>query len=241
MSAIIIDTETTDTEAPDVIQLAWAPLLPAFEGSPCSLSAPGGEIAVQRFKPRKPIALGAMATHHIILEDLETEPEWSGKWPLPMGVTFLVGHSIDFDWKAIGEPPVRRICTLALARKLWPALDSHSLSAMTYHLTPHREARELLRGAHDALTDVALCHRLLLAELALMPKIVTWERLWDASERARVPTHFTFGKYGPQKGEPGLLISEVRRMDPGYIDWCINKCDQCKDEYWQRALRGEAA
>jgi hypothetical protein len=88
---------------------------------------------------------------------------------------------------------------------------------------------------------VWLCHRVLIAELGCMPRVVSWDRLWEASERARVPTHFTFGKYGPQNGEPGIAIAEVRRQDPGYIDWCLTKCDQCRDEYWQRALRGEAA
>lgn len=239
MTAIILDTETTGVDAPDVIQLVWSQLVPSFESTPPRLYVDPMHMSPWWFRPRKPISLGAMAVHHIIDEDVQTCDEWPGAWPLPEGTEYLIGHNIDFDWQAIGSPPVRRICTLALARKLWPTIDSHSLGAMTYYLKPHAQARELLRSQHSAVTDVGLCHDLLLAELALMPAITSWERVWAASEKARVPTHFTFGKYGPENGQPGVAIAEVRRMDPGYIDWCLTKCDQCKDEYWQRALRGQ--
>jgi exodeoxyribonuclease X len=238
MTAIILDVETTGVDEPDVIQLAWLPLVDSFPPQPLALLRDSG--TVSNFKPRKPITLGAMAAHHIIEEDLVDAPPWEGAWVRPAVTEFMVGHNIDFDWKAIGCPPVRRICTLALARKLWPTIDSHSLSAMTYHLLPHAEARQLLRNAHSAMVDAMLCHALLVAELALMPLISSWERLWAASEKARIPTHFTFGKYGPQAGQPGIAIEEVRRMDPSYIDWCLSKCDQCQDEYWQRALRGQS-
>ncbi|MGB9067292.1 MAG: 3'-5' exonuclease [Candidatus Acidiferrales bacterium] len=245
MTAILLDTETTGIDEPDVIELAWLPLVTRFEPSSASLLIPGLPHDLPggwfRFRPRKPITLGAMAAHHIIEGDLVDQPEWSGSWELPGGTDYVVAHNVDFDHRAIGSPPVKRICTLALARKLWPTLDSHSLAALTYHLMPHAEAREALKGAHSAMVDARLCHRLLVAELALMPAIASWERLWAASEKARVPTHFTFGKFGPQNGQPGRPIAEIRQMDPSYIDWCLTKCDQCKDEYWQRALRGEVA
>jgi exodeoxyribonuclease X len=246
VSAIILDTETTGIDAPDVIELVWLPLVSTFEASPRRLVIPGlpqdlAGAGVSRFRPRKPISLGAMAAHHIIEDDLVDKPEWPGSWELPGGTEYLIGHNVDFDWQAIGSPAVKRVCTLALARRLWPDLDSHSLSAMTYHLLPHAEAREGLRGVHGAMTDAWLCHALLAAELCMMPAIASWERVWAASEKARIPTHFTFGKFGPQNGKPGLSIEDVRQIEPSYISWCLTKCDQCKDEYWQRALRGEAA
>jgi len=244
MTAIILDTETTGFDEPDVIQLAWLPLVSSWEPGQKNLCLPGtgpGERGgVYAWRPRKPITFGAMAAHHIIPEDLKDEHEWTGSWELPPATDYLIGHNVDYDWKAIGSPPVRRICTLAIARKLWPDVDSHSLGALVYSLMESREAaRNVLKGAHSAMTDAGLCHFLLTHELARMPLILNWERLWAASERARIPTHFTFGKYGPQNGQPGVAIAEVRRMDPGYIDWCLTKCDQCKDEYWQRALRGQ--
>ena len=236
MGAIILDTETTGIDEPDVIELAYAG---PFE----TITPPEGvqpKIHRQRFKPTKPIQLGAMVTHHILPEDLESEPLWVSPWPLPSGVDVLIGHNIDFDWKAIGSPQVRRICTLALARFLWPELDSHSLSALSYHFGDKPAVRRILQRAHEATVDVYLVGVLMTQLFLALPTVRTWDDLWQASEKARMPTRFTFGKYGPDKGKPGELIEAVRRFDPGYIEWCIFKCDMCADPYWQGALRGIA-
>ena len=115
-TATILDVETTGIDEPDVIELAWMGPIHAF-------TPPDQSIEQRRFKPRKPIALGAMAAHHIFDEELASEPEWSGSW-MPPG-EYLIGHNCDYDWKAIGSPPMKRICTLALSRRLWPDLDSH--------------------------------------------------------------------------------------------------------------------
>jgi exodeoxyribonuclease X len=184
-----------------------------------------------------------MAMHHIIDEDLAYEREWDDSWTLPAGTEYLIGHNVDYDWKAIGSPPVKRICTLAFSRSLWPALDSHSLGAMTYHLTERHTARTLLREAHDASRDVELCCKILVEVFKQLPHVTSWEALWQASEAARVPLRLTFGKYGPHEawakatGEKGMLCAKVKDYDRGYWNWLITKCDQVtEDPYLQRAL-----
>jgi exodeoxyribonuclease X len=242
VTAIVIDTETTGIDEPEVIELAWT-------GPLRSLDPPDEAIERTRFRPSKPISIGAMAAHHIIEADLADCPLWPGSWIPPAGTTYLIGHNVDFDWKAIGSPDLPRICTLALSRSLWSDLDSHSLSALTYHFTEHHEARELLRKAHDAARDVELCCRVLVQVLkALAPRPLTWNQLWLASEKARCPERMTFGKLGPDgdwakaNGGKGMHCADVRRYDPGYYDWLFSKCDQVRDDpYLQKALRGEAA
>jgi exodeoxyribonuclease X len=180
-----------------------------------------------------------MATHHIIGEDLEGEDHFPADWTPPWPVSYIVGHNVDYDWKAIGEPPVKRICTLALARKVWPLLDSHKLAALIYHTNLHRVARSLLTDAHSATTDVRLTQRLLDDLLPLIGEPQTWEELWQISEQARTPTRMAFGKYGPDKYPPaGKLISEVLREDRNYVSWLLSgKCDQVEeDPYLARAL-----
>jgi exodeoxyribonuclease X len=229
---MLLDTETTDTDAPDVIQLAYTPLI----DSP--LSDVKGAMQL-RFKPTKPISLGAMATHHIIAKDLENCPLWPGAWAPPEDCEYIIGHSVDFDWKAIGKPNVKRICTLALARKAWPGLDSHKLSALMYHIYPHPMAREFVRGAHDAVVDVDLLARLLFVLVDAFGRPATWEKLWEISEDARVPTHMTFGsKYSPYQFPPlGLPIPEMRKRDPSYVAWLLKNADIVKEcPYWQKAL-----
>lgn len=224
MTCYVLDTETTDaSDAPDVIQLAIAGPL----DTPLSVASVG----VMHFKPTKPISIGAMATHHIIAEDLEQCPVWSG-YTLPSNCRYILGHAVDFDWKAIGSPNVKRICTLALSRSVWPAIDSHKLTALIYHLYSAPMARVIVKNAHDASADVEMCMRALSFIWDLVGKPETWEQLWVISEEARIPKVFSFGKY---KGED---ISHIKAMDRGYINWCLSgKCDLVnEDEYLRRAL-----
>jgi exodeoxyribonuclease X len=224
MNCYALDTETTDAgDAPEVIQLA-------IMGPLASVHA---EASTQllHFRPTKPISIGALATHNIIEADLVDAPPWTG-YSLPSDCGYLIGHAIDFDWKAIGSPNVKRICTLALARSVWPDLDSHNLTALMYHLYPHALARDLVKNAHDAAADVALCSRLLLALFDVIDQPASWESLWRVSEEARMPKIFSFGKY---KGE---AIADIKRTDRGYINWCVSgKCDLVnEDPYLRQAL-----
>lgn len=206
-TALILDTETTGFESPEVIELAYmGPLDSPLEDAPPTCL---------RFKPTKPISLGAMATHHIIAEDLEACDPWPADWQVPSGAAFLIGHNIDYDWAAIGSPGVRRICTLALARKAWPKLDSHALSALIYHLYPPKMAREMVRNAHSAAADIQLTHEVLytLWDAAGKPD---WEKLWLISEEARIPTVMPFGKH---KGVP------IKQVPRDYIDWLRRQPD----------------
>jgi len=231
MTSIILDVETTGIDEPEVIELA-------FMGP---LDAPLSDASTieYRYRPSKPITLGAMATHGIIEADLADCEPWSASaFTLPSSTQFLVGHGIDYDWKAIGSPDIRRICTLALARAAWPTLDSHKLSALIYHLYPHGMARELVKGAHNAAADVGLCYRVLGALWDVAGRPDTWERFWQISEKARVPKVMSFGKFGPKNGQPGMLISELRRKNPSYVRWLLSgACDQVNDDpYLQKAL-----
>lgn len=204
--AIVLDTETTGFDEPRVVELATAEII-ARPGPTFAM----GAAVVERFKPPKPIQLGAMATHHIIPADLEECPPTPDKFDLPR---FIVAHNADFDWQAVGAPEdVKRIDTLALAREAWPDLDSYSLPALTYHLYPHAEARELLKNAHSAAADIALCfHVFCCALLTIQTEapLGSWGAIWKLSEACRVPKRMTFGKH------EGAPIADVPR---DYAEW----------------------
>ena len=144
---IIFDTEATGIKEPVLIEAAWVEL-ESIE--PFTVINP----FVQRYNPGKPITLGALATHHIMDEELVDCPP-AGGFTLPGHVDYIIGHNVDFDWEVIGKPEVKRICTLALARKLWPDLDSHNQSVLLYYLE-RSTAREQLRNAHSAIVDVGI-------------------------------------------------------------------------------------
>jgi exodeoxyribonuclease X len=234
MTAIILDTETTDREAGrEIIEAAWQAIQPAEDLGGVNLDAITrplmlGPAFLQRYKPSKPCTFGSLAVHHILPEELEGCP-LASEFRLPAGVTYLIGHSIDFDWESIGKPDVKRICTCAMAKALWPSADSHSQSALLYMLNgPTHETRRMLKDAHSAAADVANNLVLLGHILDAKPEITTWSALWAFSEEARIPTVMFMGR---NKGTP------IADLDSGEIEWYLAR--DFIDPYQRQALERE--
>lgn len=218
MSAYIFDTETTGSQQPDIIEAAWLKI-----DTPASMQVL--EQFEQRYKPRHPNTLGALAVHHIYDEELVDCPPCTD-FHFPADAQYMIGHNIDYDWNMANQPEVKRICTLALSRMLLPDLDSHSQSALMYYFfRPH--ARERLKTAHSALADVQNCMYLLQKMLPLLETPVTsWEQLWEQSEIARLPKIMTFGKH------KGVAIADLP-LD--YQDWLLRQ--DSMDPYLKLAIQ----
>ena len=213
--SIIFDTEATGIKEPVLIEAAWLELASI---EPFTVTNP----FVQRYNPGKPISLGALATHHIMDEELVDCPPASS-FRLPDDVSYIIGHNVDFDWEVIGKPEIKRICTLALARKLWPDLDSHTQSALLYYLE-RSTAREQLRNVHSALTDVGIC-AVILDHICQQLNVKTVEDLYTKSEKARIPTTMPFGKH------KGMLLTDLPN---DYKQWLLGQGDI--DSYLRKAL-----
>ena len=175
-------------------------------------------------RPDRIISYGAMAVSHITYEDVdgylshqEVVPQY-----LPVGEAYIIAHNADFDIQVAANAGVdvsqyKAICTQALARRMLPNLDSHSLGALTYAINPEL-ARQYCRNAHNAGWDVTFT-LWLLEHLCELGGITNMQDLHNASEEARIPTAFTFGKYYGRK------IAEVAFENPGYLRWIIEKHD----------------
>ncbi len=213
--SIIFDTEATGIKESVLIEAAWVEL-ESIE--PFTVI----NTFVQRYNPGKPITLGALATHHIMDEELIDCP-LASSFTLPENLEYIIGHNVDFDWEVIGKPEVKRICTLALARKLWPDLDSHNQSALLYFLE-RNTAREQLRNAHSALIDVGIC-AVILDHICRQLDIKTIEDLYAESEKARTPTKIPFGKH------KGLALTDI---PSDYKQWLLGQGDI--DPYLRKAL-----
>lgn len=218
MTTLLFDTETTGSKDAEIIEAAWLEL-----SDPINLTV----LATfeQRYRPSKPIELGALAIHHIYDEELVNCPPHTD-FRLPDDTRYLIGHNIDYDWNVAGKPHVKRICTLALARYFYPDLDSHSQSAMLYYIR-RNVARDRLRQAHSALADVQNCLIILEHFIERAGDIETWGDLWQLSERARIPSIMPFGKH---KGLP------VAQVPDDYKAWLLRQQDI--DPYLIQALRG---
>lgn len=214
-NSIIFDTETTGKNEAVLIEAAWL-MLESI--NPFSISNPFN----QRYNPGKKIEYGALATHHILDEELSNCPSHTN-FKLPEGIEYIIGHNVDYDWNIIGQPNIKRICTLALSRKVWPDLDSHNQSALLYFLD-RQNARNKLKNAHSALADVENC-AFILERIISKLDINSIEDLWNISEQARVPSYITFGKH------KGTAIADIPR---DYKTWLLNQDNV--DVYLRKAL-----
>ena len=214
-TVLIFDTEATGLEEPELIEAAWLRLTDFNDEIPKALLV--DDRYEQRFKPLKPITYGAMAVHNILPHELE-DCAGSDMFRLSPGVDYLVGHNIDFDWGVIGRPDVKRICTDAIARYVWPNADSFSQSALLYMLLgPTDETRQMLRDAHSAMADVINLAALLEMILRARPAIKTWAQLYEYSEECRIPLTCPFSQYR------GVLLTELAVNDPGYCNWMLRQ------------------
>lgn len=230
MKALVFDSEMTGFEEPEVIEAAWIELQPsadwAAELGAAYFKWERNEIYCERFKPIKPSSYGALAVHHILPEELEgCRP--SCEFRLPQDIGFIIGHSIDVDWFAIGQPVVKRIDTNAMARWLWPGLrGGYSLGGLIYMiLGANKQTRDLLKDAHSAKADAYLTLILLCEILKLKPEIKTWEELWLYSEECRIP------RTCPIKRYDGVLLKD---LPTDFIYWCLNQ--HWIDEYFRKGL-----
>ena len=222
MSALILDTETHDLNGYP-IEIAYAPC--SFEQGVLVINQ--GEVFDEYFSCPEPIALGALATHHILETDIAEKPSFD-TFKMPQDVQYLIGHNIDYDIKAVQkcQPDftVKGICTLALCRMVWPELP-HTLSAMYYHVMDDLElARKHLRHAHNAKADIYFTG-VILKTLVEQLGIKDMNSLYIMSETARIPKYITFGKH---KG------TAIKDLDSGYVSWLLKQPDL--DPYLRKAI-----
>lgn len=225
MQAIILDTETHNLNGLP-IEIAYAPI----KINDGKLSLDRELIFDQLYSiGDEKISYASMAVHHILESDLIDQPNFS-TFHLPQDTRYIIGHNIDYDIRAIQQcgvdtSQIKAICTLALARLVWPNAEAHNISALIYMISKGSEkAREMLKGAHRADADIILTANILM-HIIYQLKIQTIEELYEASEDARIPRSINFGKHR------GTAIVDL----PGdYIQWLLRQEDL--DPYLRKAL-----
>lgn len=214
MKALILDTETHVLNGLP-IQIAYAPCSLERGGLAVDDSALFDELfSIDQNK----IDYGAMAVHHIIEADLVGKPSYK-TFALPHDCTYIIGHNIEYDIEAIKRCGVKTehlkpICTLALARAVFPEAPNHKLSTLCYFLSnDHDVTRKKLQSAHNAKTDILLTGELLHHILAARP-VSTLEELYELSCNSMVPSVMTFGKY---------TGTALVNLPPDYVAWLLRQ------------------
>lgn len=229
MQAIILDTETHTLNGLP-IEIAYAPI----QLDQGKLSLDREQIFDQLYSiGEEKISYASMAVHHILESDLVGQPDFS-TFKLPTDTIYMIGHNIDYDIRAIQQCDVdtshiKAICTLALARLVWPDAEAHNISALIYQISKGSEkARTMLKGAHRADADIILTANILMHIIHHL-KIQNIEELFAASEDARIPRSINFGKHR------GTAIAD---LPSDYTKWLLKQDDL--DPYLRKALENSA-
>ena len=224
MQAIILDTETHTLNG-QPIEIAYAPI----QIHDVKLTLDKSQIFDQLYRVDEPISYAAMAVHHILESELVDQPHYTS-FSLPQDTTYIIGHNIDYDIRALEKcgvdiSKIKAICTLALARLVWPDAEAHNISALIYMITKgSAKARDMIKKAHRADMDIILTANILMHEIHHL-KIQTIEELYTASEDARIPRTINFGKHR------GTAIAD---LPADYMQWLLRQEDL--DPYLRKAI-----
>lgn len=219
---IIIDTETTgvDHEKDKVIEIAairvtneWE-VIKTFE---------------QLIDPQMDIPPESSAVHHLTARDLIGKPTIDDVYPALMefvGDTTLAAHNAKFDSGILPGLPNKWLCTLRLARHLWPKRPSHKVQALRYWLGLIDIDLKGL-NPHRALADI-------LVTLEVFKQMVQHHggaSIADLIEFANSPITVEVMPFGKHRGEPLIAVprsyktwalKNIDDMDPD-LKWSIEK------------------
>lgn len=170
------------------------------------------------------IEWGAMATHHIIAEDLIGQPNYR-EFQMPQ-VEYVIGHNIAYDLEVLARAGVdvqhiKPICTLKLAKHTWE-LDSYKLTSLIYYiLNGSAQARDIISNAHRAGADICMTATLVEA-IAKSHNIQDIEQLYQLSLQPFLPKVMPFGKHKGQRLEDVPMsyfnwLVKQDNVDPGLL------------------------
>ena len=106
--------------------------------------------------------------HGLTVDDVKDAPTFADLWDSAIkpfiGDFPLAAHNAPFDmgvlctvieWYELETPELPYFCTCSLARRTWPKLESHALTALA-------ENFGIIYNAHNALDDAMTCGKLVL-------------------------------------------------------------------------------
>ncbi len=206
---IYLDTETTGAEPDDrLCQIAF--------------KTGQGTIVNELFNPGKPIAIEAMAVHHITNEMVKDKPAFKASAVYQKlselvadDKNVIVAHNAQFDMNMLhneGVHPSKVICTLKLARFLDKdgVIPQYSLQYLRYYLKLNVQAR-----AHDALGDILVLEKLFKRIYARFEKDGIENPIEEMIRISSSPILIARMPFGKHKG---MLFNQV---PADYLEWLL--------------------
>jgi len=242
---VFLDTETTGLKEARLIEICFLGFLGSNNYNPAS-------IRTERFLPPIEIEIGAMATHHITMEDLEGEKEFEGsttKQYLKDNLfspekqnKIMVAHNAPFDagiLKNEGVEVKRTICTKKIAATLFPDLESHRLQYLRYHF---KIRFDFPINPHATESDVIVLYEVfnrLLMEYNRIHHTSYVDTIKEMEEITKNPLLMSRIKLGKHKGR---TFEDISINDPKYLQWMATQDSFDPDivysaKYWLQQTR----
>ncbi|EJZ8382979.1 TPA: exodeoxyribonuclease X [Klebsiella aerogenes] len=197
----VIDTETTSFEG-GIVEIASVDI---ESGAICN---PMSDFV----RPPEAIGFEAMAIHHITEDMVADAPFISEVIGRYLGASVYVAHNAAFDKGKLPQIDAPWICTLKLARKLYPEFESHGNQYLRYRLGLKPTLPEGLY-AHRALYDCYVTAELLM----YMGREAQWT-IREMREISASPSLLYRMRFGKHKGK---TFEEVAAEDKGYLRWLL--------------------
>lgn len=210
MNLLFLDTETTGFTHNRLVQLAWD-------------HHPSGETCAMHFLPPVPVEDGAMKVHGKTNEFLADKPAFATSPVFHrtqdlLNTSILVAHNAEYDIGVLrneGLEPRAHICTMKVARKVFPTEPNHKLQGLFERIK--FDVPDGDKTAHDAMGDV----NVMIGLFAYMLRIErhtgdddeTLFRKW-VNWSCEVPDVMPFGKHA---GTP------IKDLPQEYVDWCMKQ------------------
>ena len=155
MRTIILDTESASLDPKDgIVEIAIIEVDQNFETI---------EMHHSLIDPEGPISFSASGVHGIVSADVQDAPTLYQFFDTPETRKYteedllIIGHNIPFDIRMVGEYLTEGcipVCTLRLARSMYPEAENHRLQTLRYMFGLEAGA------AHSALGDTILTQNL---------------------------------------------------------------------------------
>jgi exodeoxyribonuclease X len=204
---LLADCETTGVGTTDkIVEVAWLLISDDFE-----VLDEGHSL----INPQRPIPAGASAVHGITMRDVENAPTADEYFYDVLGNklgsvdAIFTAHNSAFDFRYLGPylpDATPQMCTLRLARKLYPNVDNHKLATLVYALELDVDKDRF----HSADGDMII----LMSLLGKMTEDHGYT-LWDLFEMANTPIQMTKMTFGKHKGTP------LKDLPQSYVTWLL--------------------